>query len=257
MFKKVKYIIRLDDASPYSDLTKWKLIERILDKYNVKPIVAVVPKNEDQSIHYERFNDSFWRWVKSWELKGWSIALHGYKHLFHLVNRKKNLFHFYNRSEFTELSLKVQREKIKKGMAIFKKNKIEPKVWVAPGHCFDKNTLKALQLETKINIISDGIALNTFFKYNFHFIPQQLWDFKKKYFGLWTICLHPDTMSLKQIESLEEKIALLSIERKLISVQELHLEKKGERILDILFSFFFWRKYNLKIWLKLCFKNKA
>lgn len=250
MLKSAKYLIRLDDANHYSDLDKWKLFEEIFDKYNVKPIVAVIPQNEDKFIQFSSFNDSFWELIKSWEVKRWSIALHGYKHIFHQVDRKKNLFPYYNRSEFSGLSLAKQKKKIFKGMSIFKKNNIFPKVWVAPGHCFDRNTIEAILQETDIKIVSDGVAFNPYYQFNLHFIPQQLWNFKKKYFGLWTICLHPDTMSLQEIESIEKKIALLSKEGKLTSIQELILEKKGKNILDISFSLLFWGKHRLKIWLK-------
>ena len=33
LFNKPKYIIRLDDASHFSNLQKWNKIEKILDKY--------------------------------------------------------------------------------------------------------------------------------------------------------------------------------------------------------------------------------
>lgn len=45
--KKVEYCIRLDDACPQMNAEKWARIERILDKYKVKPIVGVIPENRD------------------------------------------------------------------------------------------------------------------------------------------------------------------------------------------------------------------
>ena len=52
LFHRAEYIIRLDDASHFSNFKKWNKIERILDKYNIKPIVAVIPENMDNSISY-------------------------------------------------------------------------------------------------------------------------------------------------------------------------------------------------------------
>ena len=45
--KKVEYCIRLDDACPQMNAEKWARIERILDKYKVRPIVGVIPENRD------------------------------------------------------------------------------------------------------------------------------------------------------------------------------------------------------------------
>lgn len=250
MISRSKYLIRLDDASPYSDLKKWNRLEKIFDKYEVKPIIASIPDNKDKTIKYSSPNSKYWEWIKCMDKKGWSIALHGYQHLFHKIDRKKNIFPYYGRSEFSGLSLKEQRDKIRKGFKIFKKNNIKPTVWVAPGHCFDSITLKALKLETDIKIISDGIAFNQYKKFDFHFIPQQLWNYKVRPFGLWTICLHPDTMSLNEINVFEKSIEFLSKKNRITSVKKFKFKCNKPSIWDQLYSFYFWQKYNLKLWLK-------
>ena len=81
-----KYIVRLDDASHHMDLEKWKLLEEILDESNVKPVVAVVPRNKDPEISFDSDNQLFWNLIQSWQKKKWSIAIHGYQHTFHFVN---------------------------------------------------------------------------------------------------------------------------------------------------------------------------
>ena len=63
---KAKYIIRLDDASHFSNLSKWNKIEEILDKNNILPTVAVIPNNKDQTLKYSEFNAGFWQKVKNW-----------------------------------------------------------------------------------------------------------------------------------------------------------------------------------------------
>jgi predicted deacetylase len=246
-----KYLIRLDDASHYSDLSKWKLLDKLFDKYEVKPIIAAIPDNQDTSIQYDSYNQFYWEWLHSMDKRGWSIALHGYQHLYHKIDRKKNLLPFYNKSEFSGLALEEQKEKIKKAIAIFKKHNIFPKVWVAPGHCFDLNTINAILQESDINIISDGIAFNPYFKFNIYFVPQQLWGYKKRHFGLWTICLHPDTMSLNEIKLFEETVKFLYKEKKLTTIDKIRFIKKGPTFFDQLYSFFFWTKYNLKRLIKL------
>ena len=44
------YCLRLDDACPQMNAEKWARIERILDKYKVKPIVGVIPENRDPDL---------------------------------------------------------------------------------------------------------------------------------------------------------------------------------------------------------------
>jgi len=202
-----RYLIRLDDACDTLDIRKWNAIESILDEYNIKPIVAVIPKNEDISLHYSKKNEDFWRVVKNWQSKGWHIAIHGYKHVYHHIERERLIFPFYDRSEFAGLDLHTQCELMQKARAEFEKNDIYPALWVAPSHCFDDVTLEAIRRTTDIRVISDGIALSPYTDYGFSFIPQQLWWPKRKFFGTWTICLHPDTMSPTEIDAFESLIS--------------------------------------------------
>lgn len=250
MFNKAKYLIRLDDASSHSDLSKWIHFEKIFDTYNIKPIIAVIPNNQDKSIHFNSKNKFFWRWIKSMENKDWSIALHGYKHIYHKVDRKQNIFPFYPRSEFTGLDLESQRKKIRKSILLFQKNNVVPKIWIAPGHCFDINTLRALEYETNIRIVSDGISFNPYFKDNFFFIPQQLWSFQNKNCGVWTICLHPDKMNYREIDIIIKQIKNFKKANKIISLKELHLTKNPPNLFDKFLSSFFWFKYNIKFILR-------
>ena len=41
------FIIRLDDACEFMDVTKWNRMEEILDQYSVKPLVGIIPSCED------------------------------------------------------------------------------------------------------------------------------------------------------------------------------------------------------------------
>tara|TARA_A100001015_G_scaffold102514_1_gene113861 strand:- start:1227 stop:2003 length:777 start_codon:yes stop_codon:yes gene_type:complete len=246
-FYKAKYIIRLDDASHFSNFKKWDAIERILEKYDIKPIVAVIPKNMDNSIFYSKYRSDFWTIIKRWDTKGWNIAIHGYKHIFHYVERNKLIFPFYNRSEFAGLTLNEQRQKINKSNEIFLKNKINPKIWISPGHCMDNITLEAIKLETEIKIISDGIS---FYPYSFrglHFIPQQLWKLKKKFFGIWTICLHPDTMSESEIKEFDKSLSLFVKKNDFLDLNKIDFTERTKSFFDKLFNLFFWIKYEIKV----------
>ena len=176
--------------------------------------------------------------------------MHGYDHVFHKINRKELLFPYYNRSEFGGLSLNDQKDKIKKSLRLFNQNRINPKIWVAPAHSFDSKTLIALKEETDIKIISDGISFYPYFSNDFYFIPQQIWDIKKKFFGIWTICLHPDTMSIEDIREFELKIKSLVDQGKMINVNEIKFNKRPKSVFDKIYSLFYWTKYEFKYLLK-------
>lgn len=242
-----KYLIRLDDACDTSNFSKWREIERILDTFSVKPIVAVIPNNRDQSLFYGPKNPNFWNLVRTWESKKWAVAMHGLNHVYHNVDRKRLILPFYDRSEFAGLPLEKQRERIRRSLAIFRENKIEPRLWVAPSHSFDAVTLEALNLEVSFRIISDGIALRPYTESEFTFIPQQLWDVSHKKSGTWTICLHPDTMSFEEIDLLASKLSKNEIKENLINIDQIQCAGTSKRLIDRLYAFAFWLKYDIRL----------
>lgn len=137
----------------------------------------------------------FWVTVKTWERKGWTIALHGYDHCFISDKGLMGLNPIWARSEFAGISLEEQREKIRKGIEKFRSEGVLPQYFFAPAHTFDKNTLKALKEESDIRKISDTIALKPYKKDGFIFIPQVGGHCSEKRIpGLWTFCLHPSKM---------------------------------------------------------------
>ncbi|WP_022670505.1 DUF2334 domain-containing protein [Hippea alviniae] len=228
-----KYIVRFDDASPTMNKKKWQRVERLCDEYNIKPIVAIVPNNKDSDLVCDSYDSSFWSKVKDWQDKGWYIALHGYEHKY--VTQNSGLVPINNRSEFAGLSYEEQKEKIEKGMRIFKEHGIEPNIWVAPAHSFDKNTLLALR-EVGISIVSDGIALYPFVKYGFKWIPQQLWHFRVMPFGVWTICLHPNKMGKDDFKNMEDFIK----KNKESFIDVSSLKYKNFCVLNMIFGKVYW-----------------
>jgi predicted deacetylase len=200
-----RYLIRLDDACDAMNPTKWGHLERVLDEHGVKPIVAVVPDNQDAELMCAPRDPSFWKTVRAWAAKGWTIAMHGYRHLMH-PTQSELLVPFYRRSEFAGLSAEAQAAKIRAAWQLFLAEGVVPQVWVAPAHSFDVVTLEALKAETSIAVVSDGIAWNTFHEHGFHWIPQQLWALTERRWGLWTVCLHPNQMSEAAIAAFGRRV---------------------------------------------------
>lgn len=234
----MKYIIRLDDAAPTMS-RNWERMEMLLDRYNVKPIVAVIPDNQDPAFSYVEPRRDFWDIVRMWQQKGWGIAMHGYQHVYQ--THDGGLVPINNKSEFAGLSFELQQEKIKKGWSIFMQHNIIPTIWVAPAHSFDDATLRALKAETPISIVSDGIALNPFLEKGFSWIPQQLWSFKYMPFGTYTICLHPNTMTDTDFARLE--VGLNKYKKHIVSVADIKLSKKRKTVIDRLFAKLWWYVY--------------
>lgn len=238
----MKYLIRLDDACETMNWERWLKIEALLDKYNVRPLIAVIPNNEDDMQKIDVPSGTFWQWVKKLEQKGWEIGLHGNNHVYQTNEGGINPIH--KRSEFAGLSLDIQMDKIKKGFSKLKSEGFNPRIFVAPSHTFDLNTLKALKAESSINIISDTIALSPYKKYDFIFIPQQVGSARTISLpGLFTFCYHPNTMNDNAFNKLED--FLIKNNERFTSFKVLNLSQvKSKTIISKLlsFSYFQFRK---------------
>lgn len=196
-----KYIMRLDDACEKRDVAKWNRMEELLDRYEVKPLVGVIPHCEDPAMKEYPVDEHFWDCVKCWQKKDWTIAMHGYNHVY--VTKCSGINLVNARSEFAGLPIEEQKDKIKKGVLIMREHGINPKVFFAPSHTFDENTLIALKEESDIRIISDTIAMAPYSKYGFTFVPQQSGRVRKLPLGMVTFCYHPNMMKDSDFERLE------------------------------------------------------
>jgi len=232
-----KYLIRLDDACPTMNHSNWTKIETILDKYNIQPMVAVVPDNQDKKLMINPVKKDFWRDVKLWQEKNWEIALHGFEHKY--ATCSAGIIPINSYSEFAGVSFEEQCLKIREGIKKFREHNIYSNLWIAPAHSFDENTIKALKKESNITMISDGIALNPYFDYGMYWIPQQLWKPREMFLGTWTICYHPDEMKDKDFDRLEK--FLEKNHKKITSVERLKLYKRKKNMLEHLFEKAYWK----------------
>lgn len=240
-----QYLIRLDDACPTMDVSKWDRMEEILSRYRVKPMVGVIPHSEDPKQLIDSVDVAFWDKVTGWEKKGWAIALHGYNHCYTSNGGLKGLNPMWARSEFAGLPLVEQKEKIRNGVAIMRENGINPKYFFAPSHTFDENTLNALREESDIRIVSDTIALQPYSYKDFVFIPQFSGQCREmRMNGLFTFCFHPNTMENEafiQTENFLHKHSSM-----FVSFDQLKLEKLNEKdIMSKMMSWLYFTRRNL------------
>lgn len=219
-------------------------MEYILDHYEVKPMVGVIPNNEDPKQRIDHFDDGFWERVSTWEKKGWAIALHGYNHCYNSNEGLKGLNPMWKRSEFAGLPLEKQRDKIKKGISIMRGNGINPKYFFAPSHTFDLNTLEALRCESDIRIISDTIGRYPYKMGDFLFIPQISGHcIKMPVSGFYTFCFHPSTMEDDAFRAVERFIK--ENQGHFIGFQDIKLaEFRNKKTIDkfISWAFFAFRR---------------
>jgi predicted deacetylase len=185
-----KFLLRFDDLCPAMNWDAWRKIETVMMDEGVKPILSVIPDNQDPTLNQGPANERFWDHVRTWQARGWTIGLHGYQHRY--VNKEAGLIGLNHYSEFAGLTLEEQYSKLKSGLEIFAREGVRAEVWVAPAHSFDHKTVKAL-VSLGLRTISDGMSLYPYRDSRGVFwVPQQLWRFRTAPFGVWTVCMHPN-----------------------------------------------------------------
>ena len=143
------------------DWNQWNKAVEQLDRYNIKPLLGVIPDCEDPDLQIERTRADFWEYIKELQSKGYKVAMHGYKHVYDtlehgIVNRTLH-------SEFAGHSFDEQYEKIKKGKKILSEHGIETDAFFAPAHTYDINTLKALAANG-FRYLLDGKSSKPFYR---------------------------------------------------------------------------------------------
>ncbi len=196
----MKCIIRLDDITPDMNWEKFYKVEAILDRYSVRPLIGIVPDNQDETLHFEEKKIDFEEKIKDWQKKGWVFAQHGTYHVYE--TKDSGILGINPFSEFAGLSYEVQVEKLSKGRLMLEDMGVNTDIFMAPGHTFDKNTLKALK-DTGFTTITDGLYKLPYREKGLLLVPCRMCsNFKVK--GFDTICLHTNVMEDKDCRQLEE-----------------------------------------------------
>jgi predicted deacetylase len=179
--------------------SRWATFERLIDELSIRPILAVVPENCDPDLVIDSADPQFWTRLRAREAAGDTIALHGYRHI--VRGFVRGLVPLHKHSEFAGVALESQRAWVQKGLEILRDQGLHPKLWVAPRHGFDKNTLRALR-EAGVLYLSDGFTARPVECDGVVWIPQQLWAPEEKNSGLWTICIHSNTADAEALDRL-------------------------------------------------------
>lgn len=210
------YLLRFDDLCPTMRWSSWDEVEEVLAETGVKPILAVVPDNQDPRLRHDPPSPAFWDRMRICQARGWTIALHGYQHTY--VNGEPGLLRLNRQSEFAGLDYQTQLEKLRKGLAVFAREGLQAEAWVAPSHSFDWATVAALGA-VGIRTISDGMGLAPFTDpLGSVWVPQQFASMRRMPFGVWTFCYHLDGFTRSDMATFRTRLRQLL--PRMISLQE-------------------------------------
>lgn len=199
----MKIAVRLDDITPDMDWEKFRRLERMLDEYNIAPLLGIVPDNQDPNLMRNPVMPDFDAQIKKWEAKNWVLAMHGWKHIY--ITKKGGLFPLNNFSEYAGVSKEKQREMICDGKEKLQRMGVTTDIFMAPAHSFDKNTLDLLK-ETGFKYITDGFGSAPYEWRGLTFLPiafQKNKDIEKSE-GYTTLVFHTNTMNEQDFLNFEK-----------------------------------------------------
>ena len=187
-------LIRIDDVS---ENMNWKLMqscEKLFYKYDIKPLLGVIPDNKDKEFEKYEKKENFWSQVRDWQNRGWEISMHGFNHVYDKETNKKDFFGYGGKSEFFGHTFEHQNNKIQQGLKIFKNEGININSFFAPNHTYDLNTFKALKENGLTNIV-DGYGLLPYKEFDINFIPQLFYNEIMLPFGIQSTQVHLNYMN--------------------------------------------------------------
>ena len=60
-------IIRFDDIAPNMNWLMMDRCEKLLNKFNIKPVLGIIPNNKDQELLSYPKRENFWKIVQNWK----------------------------------------------------------------------------------------------------------------------------------------------------------------------------------------------
>ena len=213
MFSKIKnyiadntgILIRLDDIAENMNWDLMQKLELLFEKYEIKPVLGVIPENKDTELLAYPKKDNFWEQIKVWRNKGWEIAMHGYTHVYDKTCQNDDYFNYGGGSEFSGHSLEIQMLRIKNGLKKFDDEKIKIRTFFAPNHTYDKNTFIALK-NCGINEVIDGYGFVPYVQNDIKFIPQLFYKVLALPFGIQATQIHLNYWVQKDFDNFEKFI---------------------------------------------------
>ena len=199
MSRKMQCMIRMDDITADMNWDKFNQIREIFETYQIFPLLGVVPDNQDAKLSIQDKKEDLWDIIRSLQKQGWSIAQHGTHHKY--VTDDCGMLGLKDSSEFAGLSYEEQYTKIEAGKCILEAHGIHSDIFMAPGHTYDRNTVKALY-NLGFRTVTDGLYTRPYYFEKILFVPCRLQEYRNIK-GIDTICLHSNLMTDAEIKELE------------------------------------------------------
>ncbi|MCR4641621.1 MAG: DUF2334 domain-containing protein [Lachnospiraceae bacterium] len=168
-----KIAVRIDDISPDMDWERFRRFEELLARYRIRPLIGLIPDNLDRTVGSGKAmpEAEYRAWLEEKRREGWLFALHGWHHRYR--TKQRGIFPLNPFSEFAGLPFMMQRSMIAKGKEKLARLGAETDIFMAPGHSFDKNTLRALK-ECGFRYITDGYGDAPYIREELVFLPISL-----------------------------------------------------------------------------------
>lgn len=199
----MKIAIRMDDITPGMDWKKFLRFKELCDLYQVKPLIGVVPENQDAMLEIDEHRGDYWDYLLTLQKEGWVIAQHGVNHVY--STKKKGCFPLNALSEFAGIPYEEQKRNLQTGKELLESHGIYTDIFMAPAHSYDRNTLKALK-ELGFTKLTDGFGDMPYEWQGLTFYPISFKQSSslKKTKGYTTFVIHANTMNDKDFARYEQ-----------------------------------------------------
>ena len=189
-----KIAVRMDDITPDMNWDNFIFFQRLFEEAGITPLLGIVPENQDSKLCCGAVQEDFYEVIGSLEEKGYSLAMHGFHHVY--TSKSGGIFPLNNYSEFAGVSFNKQKEMLRLGRNKLKEHGIETDIFMAPAHSYDHNTLRALK-ETGFTKITDGFGRNPYIYKGITFYPIsfRLSRSLKQKKGVTTMVIHANTVT--------------------------------------------------------------
>lgn len=236
----------MDDICETMDYDKFESCYTLLQKHGVKPLLAVVPFPKDEKLVRGEVPD-FWNKLKEWQSEGCEIAVHGYEHLY--TSSKLGLVCKRPLSEFSGIPYEDQLGMLSKGKKELECHGIYTDWFCAPGHSYDRNTLRALK-NCGYKYMSDGLSIHPYILEGIKCIPADS-SYRLHRLGALTICMHSNEETEADLEKLD--VFLTKNQPRIISFSEaVEMDTKPYYLCRIEeYTALFMRNISLKVLQKL------
>lgn len=189
----------MDDITPDMNWDNFNFFRKLFEEAGITPLLGIVPDNRDPKLSCGTVHDDFYEVIKELENEGYSLAMHGFRHIY--TTRSGGMFPLNNYSEFAKIPHDRQKEMLIQGRAELRKHGIDTDIFMAPAHSYDRNTLKALK-EAGFTKVTDGFGRAPYMYKGITFYPI---SFKldrslKQNRGATTLVIHANAVTEKEKE---------------------------------------------------------